>query len=78
MYLAHLAKGRQLNACDATSWYADRARAAAKGLSKSRDMFSEGTLSRTGIASNFTRRRKNHLGAAGRVNTSRTEKVPTN
>ena len=34
MYLAHLVKARQLNDCDATPWYADRVRGAAKGLPK--------------------------------------------
>ena len=37
MCLAHLVKGRQLNDCDATSWYAGRANAAAEGVSKSED-----------------------------------------
>ena len=35
MYLAHLAEGRRLIECDATSWYTDRVKAAARGLSKS-------------------------------------------
>ena len=34
MYLAHLVKARQLNDCDATSWFTDRAQVAALGLSK--------------------------------------------
>ena len=37
MYLAHLAKACQLNDCDTTSWYADRVRGAAVGLSNARD-----------------------------------------
>ena len=37
MYLARLGKGRQLNDCDAASWYTGRVKAAAEGLSKSKD-----------------------------------------
>ena len=37
MYLAHPVKGCQLNDCGATSWYTDRAKAAAKGQSRSKD-----------------------------------------
>ena len=37
MYFSHLGKGRQLNDCDASSWYTDRAEAAANGFSKSKD-----------------------------------------
>ena len=37
MYLAHLVKARQLNDCDATSWYTDTVRGAATGLSQARE-----------------------------------------
>ena len=37
MYVAHLAKGCQLNDCDATSRFAARVPAAARGLNKSKD-----------------------------------------
>ena len=37
MYLVRPAKGRQLKGCDATSRYTDRAKAAAKSLSNSKD-----------------------------------------
>ena len=39
MYPAHLAKGRQLNDCDASSWCTDGVKAAETGLSKTRDCF---------------------------------------
>ena len=39
MFLAHLVKGRHLNDCDATSWYTDRLKAAAKALPESKDCF---------------------------------------
>ena len=39
MYLAHLVKWRHLNDCDATSWYTDRLKAAAKALPESKDCF---------------------------------------
>ena len=37
MYLAHLAKGRQPNDCDATSWYTQSVVAATKWRPKSKD-----------------------------------------
>ena len=40
MYVAHVVKGGQRNDCDGTSWYTDRANAAAEGLSKSKDFSS--------------------------------------
>ena len=36
-FLAHLVRGRQPSGCDATTWYSDRVKAAAKGCSKSKD-----------------------------------------
>ena len=37
MYLLHLVAGRQLNDCDATTWYTDRVEASAKDPSTSKD-----------------------------------------
>ena len=37
MYISRLVEGRQLNDCDAGSWYADTVKAAAEGPSRSKD-----------------------------------------